>query len=185
VRMVEQRAEDHLRHVVTARRELVKHEMLARHGHHHVAYVRGSLDIEPYEDRRRGYADAVRRLDLVDRSLDSGGQAGVTEEWLDHLVQGPETAVVTEHERFAELLLDGLKARGLRVPEDVSIVVLESIGPAPKVPWHALHIPRKEIGRMAIDALVELVEDPEDQGRSVVVPCSIVTGETVARVAGR
>ncbi|NEE01656.1 LacI family DNA-binding transcriptional regulator [Phytoactinopolyspora halotolerans] len=164
-------------------------EMLARHGHRHLTYLHGTLGMEAYEDRRRGYVDAVRKLGLEDRS--SAGSAlsedktSLLASWLDELAAGPVTAVVAESEPLAEMLLAGLDARELRVPDDVSVVVLEAVGPEARQRWHALHIPRKEIGRMAIDALVELVDDPEGQGASVVVPCSIVEGATVAAARER
>ncbi len=153
---------------------------LAALGHQHVAYLREDLELEPYEDRRRGYADAVERLGLVDRSPGFRGVPGLDDAWLDQLAGGPETAVVSESERLAESLLRGLRARGRDVPADVSVVVLESIGPDASLRWEHLDIPRKEIGRIAIDALVAIVDDPDARNESIVVPCSIVDGVTTA-----
>ncbi|WP_116952158.1 LacI family DNA-binding transcriptional regulator [Jiangella endophytica] len=157
-------------------------ERLAALGHRHLAYLREGLELEPYEDRRRGYGDAVERLGLTDRSPGLRGEPGLDEAWLDELARGPETAVVAESERLAEALLRGLRARGRDVPADVSVVVLEGVGPAATRRWEHLDIPRKEIGRAAIDALVAIVDDPDLRTESIVVPCSIVDGDTIATV---
>jgi DNA-binding LacI/PurR family transcriptional regulator len=154
--------------------------MLVLQGHRHFAYLRERVEIEPFDDRRRGYAEAVERYDLVDHSPGFQGESGLTEDWLDQLVNGPETAVVAENGALAEALRKGLAVRGSHVPEDVSVVVLEGTD-LPEAPsWYNLSIPRKQIGRVAVDALVSLVADPEQRGRSIVVPCSIVPGTTIA-----
>lgn len=158
-------------------------ELLARHGHRHLAYLRGTLAMEPYDDRRRGYADAVTRNGIVDRSPGGRGEPGLSEEWLDEVIRGAETAVVAETIALAGQLAAGLNARGLNIPQDLSVVVLEDLAPEAIPRWTALHIPRIEIGRTAVDVLVSLVDDPDGAVESVVVPCSIASGDTVAAVA--
>jgi DNA-binding LacI/PurR family transcriptional regulator len=154
--------------------------MLVSQGHRHFAYLRADIDIEPFEDRRRGYAEAVERYNLLDRSPGFQGESDLTEDWLDELANGPETAVVAESSGLAESLRKGLAARGSHVPEDVSVVVLDGNDPPDAPSWYTLGIPRKHIGRVAVDALVSLVGDPDQRGRSIVVPCSIVPGTTIA-----
>ncbi|GAA3147297.1 DNA-binding LacI/PurR family transcriptional regulator [Kribbella aluminosa] len=153
---------------------------LADRGHRHFAYLREAIEQEAYVDRRAGYRTAVERLGLRDRSPGFRGETGLTEEWLDELVAGPETAVVAEGIRLAEELRAGLAARGRSIPEDLSVAVLEGSGDEPGHRWDCLVIPRKEIGRIAIDALVARVEDPEAEPVSQLVACDLVAGETVA-----
>ncbi|MFC4857065.1 LacI family DNA-binding transcriptional regulator [Actinophytocola glycyrrhizae] len=155
-------------------------DTLARRGHRDIAYVREPFDQESYLDRRAGYEEAVRRLGLTDRSPGARGEPNLTEEWLDDLVAGPETAVVAESVRLAEELRTGLAARGATIPGDLSVAVLEGVWPGTSAVWDCLQVPRKQIGRLAIDALVAMVEDPAQRARSVLVPCEVVPGETVA-----
>ena len=68
----------------------------------------------------------------------------------------------------------------MSIPEDVSVAVLEGSGDEPGHRWDCLVIPRKEIGRIAIDALVARVEDPDEEPGSQLVACDLVAGETVA-----
>lgn len=155
-------------------------ELLADRGHRNVAYLREGIEQESYADRRTGYRNAVDRLGLRDRSPGFRGEPWLTDEWLDELADGPETAVVAESVRLAEDLRRGLAARGRRIPEDVSVAVLEGSGTEPGHRWDCLVIPRKEIGRIAIDALVARVENPDQPPVSQLVQCDLVAGETIA-----
>jgi DNA-binding LacI/PurR family transcriptional regulator len=154
-------------------------DTLARRGHRAIAYVREPFDQESYLDRRAGYREAVDRLGLADRSPGSRGEAGITDGWLDELAAGPETAVVAESVRLAEELRTGLAARGKTIPADLSVAVLEGVWPGTSAVWDCLQVPRKQIGRLAIDALVDMVEDPARRATSVLVPCEVVPGDTI------
>ena len=127
---------------------------LADRGHRHLAYLREGIEQEAYVDRRTGYRTAIERLGLQDRSPGFRDEPGLSEEWL------------------AE--------RGLGIPADLSVAVLEGSGDEPGHRWDCLVIPRKEIGRIAIDALVARVENPDVAPVSQLVPCDLVAGETVA-----
>ncbi|TDW54527.1 LacI family DNA-binding transcriptional regulator [Kribbella pratensis] len=153
---------------------------LAERGHQHFAYLHSGIDQEAYADRRAGYRAAIERLGLHDRSPGFRGEPELTEEWLDELASGPETAVVAETVGLAEQLRTGLAVRGLSIPADLSVAVLEGPGNEAGHRWDCLVVPRKEIGRIAIDALVARVENPDEEPVSRLVACELVAGETVA-----
>ncbi|GAA4781784.1 LacI family DNA-binding transcriptional regulator [Microbacterium gilvum] len=151
-------------------------------GHRRLAYLRDSIDVEPYEDRRAGYADAVTRLGVVDRSPGFvSGTAGVPDEVVSALADGTCTAAVAESERVAAELRARLTDRGVRIPEDVSVAVLEDTSAA-DVGWDDLRIPRQEIGRIAVERLIDMVSDPAAPRESTYVACEAMPGETVAGV---
>jgi DNA-binding LacI/PurR family transcriptional regulator len=100
--------------------------------------------------------------------------------WLDAVADGALTAVVADAEWLANPLAEQLAARGLSVPRDVSVAVLEGVGPDAPVRWDCLQIPRREVGRLAIDTLVGLLDEPGTPVADVLVPCVVVVGETVA-----
>lgn len=149
-------------------------------GHRRIGYVRESIDIEPSIDRRLGYVEAVKRLGLQDRSRGGHREIGISDAWLNKIIHDDVTAVVTESKRLADILVHGLVERGLRVPDDISVAVLEDSEPGDTLAWHSLHIPRKDIGRRAVDVLVNLLEDPDQSSTSHLVTCTIVPGNTVA-----
>ncbi|MFJ4410190.1 LacI family DNA-binding transcriptional regulator [Streptomyces sp. NPDC088910] len=155
-------------------------EKLAALGHRSIGYLREPLEMEPYTDRREGYARAVRELGLTDGSPGFRGETGLSDAWLDHLVTGAETAVVAESVRLAETLRTKLAERGLRVPDDLSVAVLEGAPEQPEGRWVSLEIPRVEIGRTAVDQLIAMLDDPGRRADSLLVPCSIAAGTTLA-----
>jgi DNA-binding LacI/PurR family transcriptional regulator len=127
-------------------------------GHRRFGYLREDNDVEPYVDRRAGYRAAIERLGARD---DLAGA----------------TAVVAESVRLAEELRNALAVRGLSIPGDVSVAVLDGAGDNH---WTRLSIPRRQIGRLAIDALIARIENPEAPAVSQLVPCDLVRGETIA-----
>ncbi|MBB2976609.1 DNA-binding LacI/PurR family transcriptional regulator [Microbacterium endophyticum] len=149
-------------------------------GHRSIVYVRSPIEGEPYDDRRSGYREAVERLRLRDDSPGfTSGERDLPDSVLEDLVSGRATAAVVESEGLAVLLHAELTRRGVSIPRDVSVAVLEDTSGA-GVPWSDLRIPRKEIGTIAVDRLIAMVEDPAGPRESVLVACDAVHGETIA-----
>jgi len=155
-------------------------ELLAQCGHSRLGYVRDWMEMEPYADRRSGYAETVERLGLTDTSPGFRGTPGLDEPWLDEVARGAVTAVVVESVGLAERLRDALTARHRKVPEDVSVAVLEGAPADLDGQWDSLVIPRIEIGRTAVDWLKSMLDDPKKRTESLLVPCPLIRGTTVA-----
>lgn len=157
-------------------------DRLADLGHTRVGYLSSGIDEESYADRRLGYESAVVRRGLQDASPARPGLVDGTFDptWLDSVADGAVTAVVADAEWLANPLAEQLAARGLTVPRDVSVVVLEGVGAEAPVRWDCLQIPRREVGRLAIDTLVGMLDEPGQPVADVLVPCVVVEGETVA-----
>ncbi|SFF77982.1 transcriptional regulator, LacI family [Actinacidiphila alni] len=158
-------------------------ERLAGLGHRRFGYVRDWLELEPYADRRTGYAEAIARLGLSDASPGYLGAPGIDEVWLEEVVGGAATAVVVESVRLAEALRERLAARGRKVPDDISVAVLEGAPADLAGQWASLEIPRKEIGRIAVDRLHAMLDDPGQRAESLLVPCPLIAGTTIAAVS--
>ncbi|MEV0778467.1 LacI family DNA-binding transcriptional regulator [Streptomyces sp. NPDC050428] len=155
-------------------------ERLARHGHRRLGYVRDWQEMEPYEDRRLGYAEAVDRLGLTNASPDFNGTVGLDGAWLDEVARGAATAIVVESVGLAQSLREQLAVRGRKIPDDVSVAVLEAAPADLSGQWDSLVIPRVEIGRLAVDRLQAMLDDPELRTGSVLMPCPLITGTTIA-----
>ena len=155
-------------------------ERLAALGHRRLGYVRDFKEMEPYADRREGYAEAVERLGLTDTSPGFLGTPGLQEAWLDEVARGGTTAIITEAVGLAQSLRQGLATRGLKIPDDVSVAVLEGAPADLEGQWDSLVIPRIEIGRTAVDWLHAMLDDPKKRTESLLVPCSLIQGTTVS-----
>jgi DNA-binding LacI/PurR family transcriptional regulator len=159
-------------------------DRLADLGHQRIGYLRTGIHEESYADRQRGYESAVARRGLHDVSPAGPGSTadggGLDPAWLGAVAEGAVTAVVADAEWLAHPLAEQLGARGLEVPRDVSVAVLEGVAADAAVHWDCLQIPRREVGRLAIDTLVDMLDEPGQAVADVLVPCVVVPGETLA-----
>lgn len=121
---------------------------------------RGNFDMES------GFSAAARFLSLTDRP----------------------TAIFAANDESAIGFLSGLRQHGIICPRDISMVGFDDLGVAPHYvpPLTTMRQPREALGRMAAEALIDLVEDPE----ALVIPLRIVlrselvVRESTARLEG-
>jgi LacI family transcriptional regulator len=117
-------------------------------GHRRLAFVSHHLAEQSGERRRVGFEKALARRSLVPVGLDEGA-----------------TAVATHNDMLAIATMDRLERRGLRVPEDVSIVGFDDIPLAGhrRIRLTTVRSDAADMGRRA----VELVVDAAREGRHV------------------
>ena len=96
----------------------------------------------------------------------------------------PPTAVFSANDEMAIGVISELRALGRRVPEDVSVVGFDDIAFAEAVepPLTTVHQPRREIGRRAMDLMIEILagETPPD---TIVMPTELVVRQSTAAPA--
>jgi LacI family transcriptional regulator len=133
-------------------------EHLRALGHHRIAYVGGPSSSWSDQARRAGLAAAAARHDDVEvvelgafRPQVEGGQAAA-----DLVVATGATAVITFNDLVAVGLVDRLRARRLRVPDDFSVVGCDDSYVASLVdpPLTTLRVDLRALGRAAVDQLV-------------------------------
>ncbi|MFF9377852.1 LacI family DNA-binding transcriptional regulator [Streptomyces griseoluteus] len=158
-------------------RELVAH--LYALGHRRLAIIAGPGSTTTGSERVEAFREAMadHGLDLPDAYTGQGDfQAAsgrrVTEGFLD-LPEPPE-AVFAADNLMALGALDAIRARGLRVPEDIALAAFDDI------PWFvhtdppvtAIAQPTGELGRAAVRALVARIEEREPE--SAAFPARLV-----------
>ncbi|WP_402462498.1 LacI family DNA-binding transcriptional regulator [Isoptericola aurantiacus] len=138
-------------------------EHLRALGHRRVAYVGGPRSSWSDRRRRAGLADAGTGYDDVEivplgafRPQVEGGQSAA-----DLVVASGATAVVTFNDLVAVGLVDRLRARGLEVPRDLSVVGCDDSYVAALVtpPLTTLRVDLRALGRAAVDHLVATAAD--------------------------
>ncbi|MBT4711530.1 MAG: LacI family DNA-binding transcriptional regulator [Alphaproteobacteria bacterium] len=158
---------------------------LAELGHRRIAHIAGPLDRSISQDRMRGYHDGLAEAGLDDDpalifegdfGLDSGTAAIPT------LMLGKPTAIFTSNDEMAMGAIQGLRAMGLGVPEDVSVVGFDDIrfAGAYNPPLTTVAQPRYEIGRLATEMLMQLLSGHELGQRQRVLNSSLVIRESSA-----
>lgn len=144
-------------------------EHLIAHGHRAIGTITGPLDWPSARARLDGYRDAMRRAGLaadrkmvepcVDWGLESGQRAAQR-----LLSQTPRvTAIFAQSDLLALGAIAALRAAGLRIPEDVSVIGFDDI-PVASVfdpPLTTLRQPMRAVGELA----AQLVTDHQGAGR--------------------
>ncbi len=137
-------------------------EALLKAGHRRIAHLAGEGWIEAADDRERGYRQALASWDVpVDESLilrsgwtvDTGRM--LTEALL--ALPAPPTAIFAFNDRMAMGAYDALRAAGLRVPEDMSVVGFddEELAAYLQPPLSTVVLPHEEMARWAVGALLD------------------------------
>ncbi len=169
-------------------------ELAASHlldlGHQRIAFVGGPFSIGQVRDRRTGAERALERSDhgsgrLVSVETDAmtvaeGRAAG--ERIAGMPKRNRPTAAVCANDLLALGLLQQCVTLGLRVPDDLAIVGYDDIdfAAAAAVPLTSVRQPRRKLGRMAAELLLDEATNPDHVHQQVVF-----TPELVARASTR
>jgi LacI family transcriptional regulator len=154
-------------------------EYLISIGHRHIGIIRGSSSTTTGRDRVQGYLDAHKAAGIpvnpdylqgVSYSRESGQQAV---EMLLALPQ-PPTAIFASSGILGEVTLSVIRAKGLRIPDDISFVMFDD------VPWAALNTPSitvvsqptHSLGYMSLKLLHQRLEETE--GDTFQAPMKVV-----------
>lgn len=152
-------------------------------GHRDIAHI--AADGAGGGSRRRGYEAAMRDAGLADRivvmpaSFDDDAAAKATAKLLDG--RGLPTAIFAANDLMATGVLNRVEEGGLRVPDDVSVVGFDNtaIAALRQVSLTTIHQPRRDLGRLALEALLERVEDGRtDPVRHIVQPTLVARATT-------
>jgi LacI family transcriptional regulator len=166
-----------------AMRKLVEH--VAAHGHDRIGYVCGHPGFETTLERIAGYRDGVtargaavdERLLTTDNATTADAMAS-TEALLS--LPNPPTALVGGNNLTTIGIMKALRARGLRVPKDISVVGFDDFEWAdcfePRLTLVAQ--PCAEIGKRAAFLLMERIAAPQGARRTIRLDASIVERES-------
>lgn len=157
-------------------------------GHRQIAMVSGPMGTPICVDRCNGYKRALQkagitpdpRLTVVgDFSVESGIRS------VESLfARGTKlTAVFCANDEMAMGAMRAVKARGLRIPEDVSLVGFDDIHFARYTdpPLTTIAQPKKELGREAMTLLIEILNGTATAARKRILATHLVVRASAAR----
>jgi DNA-binding LacI/PurR family transcriptional regulator len=162
--------------------EVVDH--LSGLGHTHIAFVNQSQSVFD-----ASYGPAVRSHTGFERVIQAAGLKGIAHfchatpqagynAFNELLSESPDlTAIMTMNERAIPGIMQAITDRGWRVPDDFSLVVIVS---SPRVaemtmpPLTTSDSPSIELGRLAIELLIQQLDGQELEISQVLLPCRFV-----------
>ena len=160
-------------------------QLLAGLGHRHAAVLTGPEYVPTAVDRSAGFAKAFTEAGLpspIVRHGDFSLQAGY-EMCKDVMAVDPRpTAIFAANNFLAIGTQHALEELGLRIPEDVALVGLDDL-PTEMVTFPFLTVaaqPAEEMGRRAVQLLLERIRDPNGTPEEIVLPTEL----TIRRSSG-
>ena len=160
-------------------RLVVRH--CAQGGRRRIGIIVGPQDQTIFRDRLSGYREAVidEGLILDDRLIKIAPSSidGASESVAELIAQGDlPDAIYAASSLLSIGAFRALRRRGLRMPADIAFVGTGSIEWADLIepPLTMLGIPAAEIGRRAVELVLDRIERPGQSGRSVLIQPTLV-----------
>jgi DNA-binding LacI/PurR family transcriptional regulator len=150
-------------------------------GHRCAAYLGLPDRAEPRVERLDAFRTSCRRGGITIAGETMADLGGLTDGWLAATRSAGATVLFVESSTHLEELAGlGLRA-GMRIPEQLSVVGLDSIDAAAPTThaWTHLTVARRAIGARAVEVLLDLLDGRRDVNHHEQHPCEIDPGSTL------
>ena len=166
-------------------------EHLLSLGHTRIAHLAGPLDYSTGLDRHDSFLETMRSAGFEpDPELVLVGEAFTEAEGArlcsQLMADGRElTAVAAANDLLALGCYDVFAERGLRCPEEISVVGFNDMPFAPRFhpPLTTIHIPHYEIGKAAAELMLERLQDADSPPREIRLEPHLVVRDSTAPAA--
>lgn len=160
-------------------------EYLAQLGHRDIATITGDLKTQAGLDRLDGFVKAMkaRQLPVKDAYIRYGDfglpSARAASEALLGLAERPTAIFVASDDMALETISVAL-AKGLRVPEELSVVGFDDnpIAATARVPLTTVQQPLSEMGRRGVEVLVQQIQGKTRRPTKLLLPTKLVERES-------
>lgn len=160
-------------------------EYLVKLGHTRIGFITGSMDLGCAVDRLDGYRSALRTQHVAEAPelifegdfFQPDGYAGASA-LLDLPI--PPTAIFASNDVMAMGVMDAVRNRGLRIPDDISVIGFDNI-PQSELVRPALTTvsqPLEKMGRVATQMLLDLLKNPDQDSERIELPTELVVRES-------
>ncbi len=152
-------------------------------GHSRILHLAGPLDWYDARVREQGWRDALAAADLPltepavgDWTSDFGYEYGSS------LDLGDATAIFAANDQMALGLIHGLSDRGIRVPDDVSVVGFDDLPDARHFlpPLTTVRQDFAALGALALQIIIAAIEGESTEEHEMIEPLLIVRRSTVS-----
>ncbi|MEK8127566.1 substrate-binding domain-containing protein [Paenibacillus filicis] len=169
-------------------RRLVEH--LLSLGHRRIALINGSEDVSTARQRHVGYKEALKLNDVpYDEALVlyANYREIQNETALSQLLHLPDppTAIFAANNFLAIGAIQGLRAQGLQVPDDMSVVCFDDLGLASALnPFLTVAAqPAYQFGSLGMQWLIDRIEGrSQDEPRTIILPSELIVRSSAAKL---
>lgn len=167
-------------------------EYLINLGHRRIGFITGSMDLGCAQDRLEGYKAALRahHLPICPELIYEGDffqHSGV--QGANALLDLPEppSAIFASNDVMAMGAMDAVRHRGLRIPDDISIVGFDNIPQSAVLlpPLTTVQQPLEQMGRMATQMLFDMLREPEKRTERIELPTELIVRHSTAPYRNR
>jgi len=160
-------------------------EYLIKLGHQRIGFITGWMDLGCALDRLDGFRSALRTHhipeapDLIYEGtfFQPDGFTGASA-LLD--LSNPPTAIFASNDVMAMGVMDAVRNRGLRVPEDFSVIGFDDIPQASLIrpALTTIRQPLEKMGRVATQMLLELLSQPQKRTARIELPTELIVRDS-------
>jgi LacI family transcriptional regulator len=154
-------------------------ERLAELGHTEVAYLATGMRVPSSIERQDAAQRSAGPVGIRVRVIEDAGAADFAS--VVRAIEDGATALLVEPLVDVEQLADVLDAHGFHFPSHVSIAVLGDPVNTSRHPhyWSGYRLPRREMGRGAVEMLIAMLDTPARADRTRIIACVDQDGRTV------
>lgn len=167
-------------------------DYLIKLGHRRIGFITGWLDLGAAVDRLEGYKAALRthHIGFEPELIHEGtfdqidGYVGA-KRFLE--LKNPPSLIFASNDVMAMAAMDAVREKGLRVPEDVSILGFDDIPQARMVrpALTTVRQPLEQMGRVATQMLLEILKDPGSKPKRIELPTELIVRDSTAKPKDR
>ena len=160
-------------------------EYLIKLGHQRIGFITGWMDLGCATDRLDGYRSALRTYHIPEKPdliyegtfFQPDGFSGAST-LLD--LPDPPTAIFASNDVMAMGVMDAVRHRGLRVPDDVSVIGFDDIPQASLIrpALTTIRQPLEKMGRVATQMLLELLGQPQKKIGRIELPTELIVRDS-------
>jgi len=162
---------------------------LIQQGHRHIGFIASHPHAYPsIQERRQGYIQALQDGGISERYyadchlVDKEEICGAT---IDLLRRNPQiTAVLGANDEVAITVLEAAQALGRQIPDDLSVMGFDNIDLAGCVSpsLTTMHVDKIGMGRVAVQLLVNRVENPESSPATTFIHPRLIERQSVRKI---
>ncbi len=160
---------------------------LYENGHTEIGYLKSKVAINNFYERKDGYKKALKSCKLpynTEYIFELGASVETAYTDMKELLSVKRklpTAFFADNDVIAVGAMRALREAGVRVPQDVSVVGFDDIPMCEMldVPLTTIRVPKRHIGMLAVDRLVEIICNDTDVRVKIEVRTEIVERSSV------